>query len=156
MNPPKGGKRPRAGRRPIKIDLKELEKLCALQCADQEIAAFFEVNVRTIERRKKQPAFAEAMERGRAKGCVSVRRILFAQAANGNVAAAIFLSKNLLGYKDYFANEHSGPDGGPIPVTILEALHRRRDKLANERKGGNAAGALNNILAETKSGESRS
>jgi hypothetical protein len=35
--------------------------------------------------------------------------VRFRLAANGNVAAAIFLAKNLLRYKDVFSNEHSGP-----------------------------------------------
>ena len=38
------------------------------------------------------------------------------QGAKGNIAAAIFLAKNVLGYKDYVSNEHSGPDGGPIAI----------------------------------------
>ncbi len=130
-----GGKRSGAGRKPVEIDLVELERLGSLQCTDQELAAYFGVDVKTIERRKKQPAFAAAIERGRAKGRVSIRRNLFALAAKGNVAASIFLAKNLLGYKDYFSNEHSGPDGGPIPVSLVEALHRRRNQLAQERKG---------------------
>ena len=134
-----GGKRSGSGRKSVKIDLTELERLCSIQCTDQELASFFEVDVRTIERRKKKPAFASALERGRAKGRVSVRRMLFSLAAKGNVAAAIFLAKNLLGYKDYFANEHSGPDGGPIPVSVVEALHRRRNQLALERRGAGTA-----------------
>ena len=36
-----------------KIDLVELEKLCGMQCTDEEIAAFFGVSKRTIERRRK-------------------------------------------------------------------------------------------------------
>ncbi|MGB9456367.1 MAG: hypothetical protein WCB12_10005 [Bryobacteraceae bacterium] len=111
-----GGKRAGAGRKAVRIDLVELEKLSAMQSTDEEIAAFFNVKVRTIERRRKQPAFAAAMERGRAKGRISVRRTLHAQAAEGNVAAAIFLAKNLLGYRDVRRNELSGPDGSPIPI----------------------------------------
>jgi hypothetical protein len=135
-----GGKRSGSGRRAVKINLEELERLCTIQCTDQELASFFEVDVRTIERRKKKPAFAAALERGRAKGRVSIRRMLFSLAAKGNVAAAIFLAKNLLGYKDYFSNEHSGPDGGPIPLSVVEALHRRRNQLALERKDPASAG----------------
>ena len=112
-----GGKRAGAGRKAVRIDLVELEKLSAMQCTDEEVAAFFHVKVRTIERRRqRQPAFAAAMERGRAKGRISVRRTLHSQAAQGSVAAAIFLAKNLLGYRDVRRNEHSGPDGGPIPI----------------------------------------
>ena len=35
-----------------KIDLAELEKLCGMQCTDEEVAAFFGVSTRTIERRR--------------------------------------------------------------------------------------------------------
>jgi len=111
-----GGKRDGAGRKSARIDLGELEKLCALQCTDEDLAAFFGVTVRTIEGRRQKPAFAAAMESGRAKGRLSVRRSLFAQAANGNTAASIFLAKNLLGYRDVRNNQLSGPDGGPIPL----------------------------------------
>jgi hypothetical protein len=99
-----------------KIDPAELEKLCAMQCTDEEIAAFFGVSTRTVERRRKIQRFSDVMEQARAKGRVSVRRNLFRLASNGNVAAAIFLAKNLLGYRDVVANEHSGPDGRPISI----------------------------------------
>jgi hypothetical protein len=111
-----GGKRDGAGRKSARIDLAELEKLCALQCTDEDLAAFFGVKVRTIERRRQKPGFAAAMESGRAKGRLSVRRSLFSQANNGNTAASIFLAKNLLGYRDVRSNQHSGPDGGPIAI----------------------------------------
>jgi hypothetical protein len=119
-----GGKRGGAGRKTIHIDLDELEKLCRLQCTDEELAAHFGISVRTIERRKKQPAFRERMERGFATGCISVRRMLFGQAAKGNTAASIFLAKNLLGYRDVQRNEHSGPDGSPIPINAGVDLSR--------------------------------
>jgi hypothetical protein len=134
-----GGARSGSGRKRIKIDLAELEKLCSLQCTDEEVASFFGVSPRTIERRKKQPAFAEAMARGKARGRLSLRRSLWGLAVKGNPAANIFLSKNLLGYKDVLSNEHSGPDGGPIQVSVLEALHRRRNHLAEQRKLKEAA-----------------
>lgn len=111
-----GGKRAGAGRKKVTIRLEDVEKLAGLQCTEAEIASFLGVSVRTIERRKSQPAFAEAMERGKARGRVSLRRSLWALAQKGNPAANIFLAKNLLGYKDYFSNEHSGPDGGPIVI----------------------------------------
>jgi hypothetical protein len=94
----------------------ELEKLCGMQCTDEEIAAWFNVSTRTIERRRLVAKFREVMDRARAKGRVSLRRILFRQANAGNIAGAIFLSKNILGYKDYLSNEHSGPAGGPIQI----------------------------------------
>ena len=51
-----GGKRAGSGRKPIKIDLVELEKLCSLQCTDEEVADFFNVAVKTIERRRQDVA----------------------------------------------------------------------------------------------------
>ena len=111
-----GGTRAKAGRKRIKIDIGEVEKLCALHCTDEEIAGFLGVSLRTFARRKRQPAFAEVMERGRAKGRLSLRRSLWNLAMKGNPAANIFLAKNLLGYKDVLSNEHSGPDGGPIAI----------------------------------------
>src|SRR5437762_4088837 len=123
-----GGARPRAGRKAIRIDLVELEKLCVLQCTDAEVASFFKVSTRTIERRKKHSAFGEAMERGRASGRLSVRRMLFGQAVKGNVAAAIFLAKNLLGYKDFVNNELSGPNGNPIEVEHKPDLTKLTDE----------------------------
>jgi hypothetical protein len=50
---------------PAKIDVAELEKLCALQCTDVELAAWFNFDVRTIERRRKVRSFREAMDRGK-------------------------------------------------------------------------------------------
>ena len=111
-----------------KIDLVELEKLCSMQCTDEEIAAFFGVSTRTIERRRKQPKFQEAIEQGKAKGRVSVRRNLFRLANAGNIAASIFLAKNLLGYKDVVSNELSGPGGGPIQTAARPDLTQLSDE----------------------------
>jgi hypothetical protein len=123
-----GGARSGAGRRRIRIDLAEVEKLCALQCTAEEIAAFFSVSVRTIERRRHKPAFAEAMERGKAKGRLSLRRNLWGLAIKGNPAANIFLAKNLLGYRDVLSNEHSGPHGRPIAIDQKPDLSRLSDE----------------------------
>src|SRR6516164_866381 len=91
--PQKNSKKRRRGRPPIKINLIELEKLASLQCTDQEIGGFFNVDRRTITRKKKQREFREALQRGKAKGRISVRRRLFQIAQSdkaGSTAAAIF------------------------------------------------------------------
>ena len=121
------------GLRPKSI-LQELERLCTIQCTDEEIAAFLRVSTRTIERRRKVQSFREAMERGKAKGRVSLRRNLFHLALNGNLGANIFLAKNLLGYKDVVSNEHSGPEGGPIEMSLADVLRER--KKVPEKPGG--------------------
>jgi hypothetical protein len=109
-----------------RINVEELEKLCALQCTDDEIAAYFGVSTRTVERRRKFESFQEAMGRGRAKGRLSVRRQLFRLSNNGNLGATIFLAKNLLGYKDVVATEHSGPAGGPMEISLADVLRGRQ------------------------------
>jgi len=112
----------------VKIDPVELEKLYGLQCTDEEVAAFLGVSTRTLARRKQVKKYAEVMERAKAKGRVSVRRLLFRQATNGNIAAAIFLAKNVLGYKDVVSTEHSGPDGAPIQIANKPDLSQLTDE----------------------------
>ena len=124
----RGGKRAGAGRKAVTIDIAELEKLCALQCTDEELAAWFGVSARTLERRRQKAAFADAMERGKARGRLSLRRHLFSLAGKGNVAAAIFLAKNILGYRDAVRNEHSGPDGGHIAIQSAPDFSRLSDE----------------------------
>jgi hypothetical protein len=111
-----------------KIDLVEMEKLYGMQCTDEEVAAFFGVSSRTIQRRRQIKHFGEAADRAKAKGRISVRRHLFRLAAAGNVAAAIFLAKNLIGYRDVVSNEHSGPNGSPIPIATNPDFSQLNDE----------------------------
>src|SRR5271163_4395049 len=83
-----------------RIDLAELERLSAMQCTDEEIAAWFGVTTRTIERRRKVKKFAEVMDRGRAKGRISVRRQQMKLLEAGNSTMGIWLGKNILGQVD--------------------------------------------------------
>jgi hypothetical protein len=115
-----------------KIDMVELEKLCGMQCTDEEIAAWFGVCTRTIERLRKNPKFSESMNHSKAKGRVSVRRSLFRLAAAGNIAAAIFLAKNVLGYRDVVRNEQTGPEGGPISIEVQTDLSQLTDEELNQ------------------------
>jgi hypothetical protein len=111
-----------------KIDLAELEKLAGMQCTNEEIGAFFGVSKRTILRRCQSEKFRDIVEQGRAKGRVSVRRALFKLANAGNIAAAIFLAKNLLGYKDVVNTEHTGLAGGPIQFAAKPNLSQLSDE----------------------------
>jgi len=82
------------------IDLGELERLCGLQCTDEEIAAWFNVSTRTIERRRLEPEFAEVMTRGKARGRISVRRMQMRLLEEGNATMGVWLGKQLLGQAD--------------------------------------------------------
>jgi hypothetical protein len=75
------------------------------------------------------------MEQGKAKGRVSVRRALFKLANAGNVAAAIFLSKNLLDYKEVVNTEHTGLAGGPIQMANKPDLTQLSDEELDQLRG---------------------
>lgn len=91
----KGG-RPRA-----EIDLKQLELLARSQCTDEEIAAWFGIERTTIHRRKKDdPEFLAAMDRGKLKGCASLRSAQMKAALEGNSTLLIWMGKQLLGQSD--------------------------------------------------------
>jgi len=117
----RGGNRPGAGRPPVSIDLVELEKLCMLQCTNEDMAAWFNCSVRTIENYSKKPEVAEAMVRGRAKGRISVRRAQMRLLEAGNATMAVWLGKQLLGQRDVTPIELSGENGKPVQIA-LEAI----------------------------------
>src|SRR6476469_6585001 len=91
-----------------KIDLAELEKLSMMQATDEEIAAWFGVTTRTIERRRKNAKFAELMDRGKAKGRISVRRAQLKLLEAGNATMGVWLGKNILGQVDEIRHDVSG------------------------------------------------
>jgi hypothetical protein len=122
---PEGRRGP--GRKPVHIDLVELEKLCALQCTDEEIADWFDVSTRTIESRRKQPEYAQVMKRGRSRGRISVRRAQMKLLEGGNGTMGVWLGKQLLGQRDVITAEHVGGGGGPIQVAIKPDLRRLND-----------------------------
>lgn len=114
----RGGIRPGAGRKPVPIDLIELEKLCSLQCTNEEIAAWFNCSVRTIEKYAKQQEFAEVMARGRAKGRISVRRAQMKLLDAGNATMGVWLGKQFLGQRDVTPIELSGANGKPLQISL--------------------------------------
>jgi hypothetical protein len=127
----RGGHRPGAGRKPLEIDLEQLEKLASLQCTDRELAAFFRCTTRTIEKRRKEPAFKEALERGKAMGQISVRRAQMKLLEGGNAAMGIWLGKQLLGQRDVTPIELTGSNGSELKFTVeaIDAI------IAAEKKG---------------------
>jgi hypothetical protein len=118
----------RRGRRPVQINVTELEKLCGLQCTDEEIADWFGVSTRTIENRRKRPEFAQAMQKGRSRGRISVRRSQMKILEAGNATMGIWLGKQFLSQRDSIVNEHVGGGGGPIQLTVKPDLSRLSDE----------------------------
>jgi hypothetical protein len=111
----------RNGRPPADIDSTELQALCRIHATNEEIAAHFNVSVRTIQRLKKNPAFAEFVARGRADGKISLRRAQWKNALGGNVTMQIWLGKQELNQRD--RHEITGANGGPISIReMLETM----------------------------------
>lgn len=118
------------------IDLVELEKLCSLQCTDQEIAAWFNVSTRTIERRRHEPAFAEAMTRGKAKGRISIRRMQMKLLEQGNATMGVWLGKQVLGQTDHKETSSLEPTClRPLQELSVEELNAVLKRYAAEYPG---------------------
>ena len=91
------------GRPRIEIPQDEFEKLCVLQCTKQDIANWYECSEDTIEnwcKRTYGETFSAVFAQKREKGRVSLRRMQWKSAENGNVTMQIFLGKQYLGQKD--------------------------------------------------------
>lgn len=82
------------GRPKKEIDLATVEKLAAMQCTQEEIAQFFDVSVRTLQR---NPDFCHAFKKGIDTGKMSLRRLQWKAAEKGNTTALIWLGKQYLG-----------------------------------------------------------
>jgi len=83
--------------------------LCGI--ANSEIANKAEMSLETLLKHYK-PELA-AKDRAKAKVVSS----LYQQAFKGNVTAQIFICKTQLGWRETDRLEHSGPNGGAIPIT---------------------------------------
>ena len=85
-----------------RIDKKQFENLCGLQCTLLEICDFFDVEDDTLNSWCKKTygtTFSEVFKQKRGKGQISLRRMQW-KLAEKNAAMAIFLGKQYLGQKD--------------------------------------------------------
>lgn len=89
--------------RPMKqIDKVQFEKLCALQCTEEEICGFLDVTDKTLERwcqKEYKAHFSEVFRQKRGVGKVSLRRSQW-RLAEKNANMAIWLGKQYLGQRD--------------------------------------------------------
>jgi len=113
---PSGGRRPGAGRRPVHIDPIDLEKLYSLHCTHEEVAGYLGKSVRTLRNKLKSPEYRQAMERGKAKACISLRRQQWKCAEKGNPSMLQFLGKQILGQREVTPVELSGPKGKELKI----------------------------------------
>lgn len=90
------------GRPAMDFDLGEVERLGMLGATAEEMAAWFGVSTRTVERRmgKKDGEFCRSYEKGFGRLKISLRRQQIESAKSGNVSMLIWLGKQLLDQTD--------------------------------------------------------
>ena len=99
----------KAGRPRKEIGKLEFEKLCSLQCTQQEICDFFDCDHKTLTswcKRTYRKDYSQVYQEKRSGGKVALRRLQF-RLAEKSAAMAIFLGKNILGQSDFPDNTDS-------------------------------------------------
>lgn len=112
-----------AGRPRKKIDPKQFEQLCTLQCTLDEMCSFFECCTDTLEnwcKRTYKKNFSEVFREKRGMGKISLRRAQF-RLAEKNAAMAIWLGKQYLGQRDD-AGQASEEIARGVVAAILSAV----------------------------------
>jgi hypothetical protein len=109
--PPKEG----PGRPAAVIDLLAVERAASVGCPVDDICAILGIGRRTFyDHMEREPAIAEAIERGRGQGRGSVRRAQFEKAMGGSDTMLIWLGKVMCDQKETSAVVVSGPNGAPV------------------------------------------
>jgi hypothetical protein len=84
-------------------DWTDVMRLCQIQCSGNEIAQFFNISRDTLERRiaeRYDQTLAEFINERQRIGHISLRRVQFQKALEGNVTMLIWLGKQYLGQDD--------------------------------------------------------
>ena len=84
----------KVGRKPINIDLVELERLAGMGLSERQIASALDISNSTLTRKKHIEQIEHALKRGRAKAVALVSSKLFDNAMEGKETSAIFFLKN--------------------------------------------------------------
>lgn len=117
----------KVGRPKKNIDKNEFEKLCALQCTEQEICGWFNTTDKTLERwcRENYNArFSEVFALKRGAGKISLRRNQF-KLSEKNASMAIWLGKQYLGQTDNTSasiNLNTELEDDPITRALKEEM----------------------------------
>tara|TARA_R100000789_G_C2989937_1_gene145820 strand:+ start:681 stop:992 length:312 start_codon:yes stop_codon:yes gene_type:complete len=77
------------------IDVEQVEKLASFGCSNTEIASFFGCSKDLISK-----SYSTNIAKGKDKGKIRLRQLLWKSAERGNVAMQIWLSKQYLGMTD--------------------------------------------------------
>ena len=111
------------GRPKWKPNYEEVEKLYAQMCTDQDIADWFGVSRKTVERHNQNDEkFQSAKTKGMAHAKISIRGEQFKVAKKGNVSMLIWLGKQYLGQKEKQEVDHQSSDGSMTPTEIRRII----------------------------------
>lgn len=91
------------GRPRKEVDWKQFDQLCSIQCTEQEIAAWFDMKLDTLNARCKEKydrTFSDVYGEKRQAGKSSLRRSQFKKAMEGNPTMLIWLGKQYLKQAD--------------------------------------------------------
>src|SRR5579883_2212371 len=120
-----------AGGRPVTpIKWEEFDKLCMIQCTQEEVAFFFNCTVDTISNRVKKEkgmSFSEYFAIRRANRRISLRRAQY-QLAQKKPAMSIWLGKQYLNQKDISRQELTGADGDAIKFSDEQMTDEEIDR----------------------------
>ena len=122
-----------AGRLRKVIDWEQVDKLCALQCSQEEILAFLGgIDHKTLQkaiRREFGINYSQYYKEKSSQGLISLRRMQFTTAQKGNATMQIWLGKQLLNQRD--KHDLTSSDGSMTPASplaLFEEELRRRHK----------------------------
>lgn len=107
-----------AGRPFLELDEELIEDLASINCSMDEIATIVGCSKRTL-----QNNYCAVIEKGRARGNMSLKRKMFDLAIKGNATMLIWLSKIQLGYRETTRQELIQlPSGKEISKDQLDAM----------------------------------
>ena len=85
------------------IDWDTVDKMCAIHCTGEEIAAILDVDYDTLHaacKREKKKQFSDYIKQKSSNGKMSLRRRQYSAAMDGNATMLVWLGKNWLGQTD--------------------------------------------------------
>jgi hypothetical protein len=99
------------------LDYELAHKLARMSCTNEEISACLNVSASYFyDLLKRDPELSDMIQKGRAEGRASLRRVQWQKALEGNVTMLIWLGKQLLGQHDMSRTEVTGKDGEAIQI----------------------------------------
>jgi len=123
----------KGGRPKIEIDREQFEKLCGLQATQEEIAGWFHCSHDTIQARCIEwygEGFSVVLKKVGVSGKISLRRLQYQKAQEGNTSMLIWLGKQWLNQQDTIPPDTSNQQGQII--SEIDDMVQRADL-----KGGN-------------------